>query len=124
MDLEGLEDWTQRYVEAWTNNDPEGIGALFSEGARYYTHPYRDPWEGRDAIVKGWTENPDPPGSWAAEYRALAVTGNTGVVRGNTKYFKADGSVDKEYANIFVVEFDAHGRCTEFTEFFVKKPEK
>jgi uncharacterized protein (TIGR02246 family) len=124
MDLEGLEDWTRRYVEAWRDNDPEGIGALFSEDARYYTHPYRDPWQGRDAIVKGWTANPDPPGSWTAEYRALAVTGDTGVIRGHTEYMRGDGSVEKEYANIFVVEFEPRGLCTEFTEFFVKKPEK
>jgi hypothetical protein len=124
MELSPLQEWIDRYVEAWTSNDAEAIGALFTDEARYYTHPYREPWKGRDAIVKGWTENPDPPGSWAAEYRALAVAENTGVVRGNTKYFKADGSVDKEYANIFVVEFDPQGRCTEFTEFFVKKPEK
>ena len=124
MELGQLQAWTDRYVEAWGNNDPEAIGALFSEDARYYTHPYRDPWQGRDAIVKGWMEKPDPPGSWTAEYRALAVTGDTGVIRGHTEYLRGDGSVEKEYANIFVVEFDDSGRSTEFTEFFVKKPEK
>ncbi|HEX9411493.1 MAG TPA: nuclear transport factor 2 family protein, partial [Actinomycetota bacterium] len=85
-----------------------------------FTHPFREPSRGRDAIVKSWTEHVDPPGSWDCRYEALAVNGNTGVVRGHTTYFKADGSVETEYANIFVIEFDDDSRATEFTEFFME----
>jgi ketosteroid isomerase-like protein len=119
MELEEVQAWIDGYVRAWESGDPAELAALFAEDARYYTHPFREPWRGRDAIVKGWTEHPDAPGSWQAEYRAIAASGKTGVVRGTTKYLKEDGSVDKEYANIYVIEFGDEGMATEFTEFFM-----
>jgi uncharacterized protein (TIGR02246 family) len=118
MELSDLQAWIEAYVRAWETNDPQGIGDLFAEDARYYTHPFRDPWTGREAITRHWTEHPDPPGSWKADYRAVAVTGNTGVVRGKTSYFKKDGSIETEFANIY--EFDDEGRVTEFTEWFME----
>jgi ketosteroid isomerase-like protein len=120
VDVEGLQAWMDRYVEAWRTYDAAAIGDLFSEDARYYTHPFRDPWQGRDEIVKGWDEDPDAPKSWEARYEALAAEGDVGVARGWTRY--DDG---KEYGNLFVIRFDQDGRAREFTEFFVKRdPEK
>ena len=120
VDLFGLETWMDAYVLAWATNQPEAVADLFAEDARYYTHPFREPWSGREAIVSKWLDHPDPSGSWKASYRPLAVSGNTGVVRGTTQYFKEDGSKDTEYANIFVIEFDETGQATEFTEFFME----
>lgn len=120
MDLPELQAWTDTYVRAWETNHPQTVADLFAEEARYYTHPFREPWNGRDAIVSNWLEHPDEPDSWKADYRALAVNGNTGVVRGTTRYFHEDGSPRTEYANIYVIEFDDQGRATEFTEWFME----
>jgi hypothetical protein len=120
VDLAGLESWIDAYVLAWVTNDAQAIGDLFAEDARYYTHPFREPWKGRDEIVRKWLEHPDPPGSWNASYGPLAVNRNTGVVRGKTQYFKQDGSLETEFANIYVIEFDEEGRATEFTEWFME----
>ncbi len=120
MDLVDLQAWTDAYVRAWETSHPQAVGDLFAENACYYTHPFREPWKGREAIVRNWIEHPDPPGSWKASYRALAVNGPLGVIRGTTQYFKDDGSIDAEYANIYVVEFDEDGRATEFTEYFIE----
>jgi uncharacterized protein (TIGR02246 family) len=46
--------WVDGYIRAWKTNDPADIGRLFTEDARYFTAPYRQPWTGRDAIVAGW----------------------------------------------------------------------
>jgi len=120
VDTAKLQEWIDAYVDAWSSNHPTEIGALFADDARYFTHPFREPSQGRDAIVKTWTEHPDPPGTWDCRYEALAVNGNTGVVRGETTYYNDDGSVRTKYANVFVIEFDDHGRATEFTEFFME----
>jgi hypothetical protein len=48
------------------------------------------------------------------------VSGDTGVVRGLTQYFKEDGSPETEFANIYVIEFDDEGRAREFTEWFME----
>jgi uncharacterized protein (TIGR02246 family) len=119
VELEEVQAWVDGYVRAWESNDLGEIGGLFAKDARYFTHPLREPWKGRDEIVKKWVEHPDEPESWQAEYMAIAVTGTTGVVRGRTIYLKDDGSIDKEYANIYVIEFDGEGRASEFTEFFM-----
>ncbi|HEY3210517.1 MAG TPA: nuclear transport factor 2 family protein [Actinomycetota bacterium] len=120
MELSDLQSWIDAYIRAWETNHPQAVGDLFAGSARYYTHPFREPWTGREAIVNNWIEHPDLPGSWKASYRALAVNGNTGVVRGTTQYFKEDGSIDTEYANIYVIEFDDDGLATEFTEWFME----
>lgn len=120
MDLSAVQSWIDAYVRAWETTHPQAVGDLFAEDARYYTHPFRDPWTGREAIISNWIEHPDRPGSWKADYKALAVTGNTGVVRGKTTYIKEDGSTETEYANIYVIEFDDQGRATEFTEWFME----
>ena len=39
----------------------------------------------RDAIVRDWTTEPDPAGSWEAEYRPLAVEGDTAVAIGESQ---------------------------------------
>jgi uncharacterized protein (TIGR02246 family) len=119
VNVEEVQAWIDAYVRAWESNDATQVGELFAADARYYTHPFRDPWEGRDTIVRNWTEHADPPGSWRSDYRAIAVHGDTGVVRGHTVYLGEDGTIEQEYANIFVIAFDGEGRATEFTEFFV-----
>jgi ketosteroid isomerase-like protein len=116
MDHPTFQAWLNRYIDAWRSGDPVAIGALFSEDARYFYGPYRSPVVGRDAIVREWTEHPDEPGSWEAEYRPLAVDGETAVSVGESRYH--DG---KTYSNIFACRFDANGDCTEFREWFMQK---
>jgi ketosteroid isomerase-like protein len=119
MDQAGFQAWLNQYIDAWRSGDPAAIGDLFGEDARYFYGPYREPIVGRDAIVREWTENPDEPGSWEAEYRPLAVDGDTAVSIGESRY--AEG---KTYSNIFVCRFDADGRCAEFREWFMEKKAK
>jgi hypothetical protein len=120
MKMSQLESWIDAYILAWAANDAKAIGDLFTEKARYYTHPFRDPWVGRDEIVRGWLDQPDAPGSWSADYGPVAVYHNTGVIRGKTTYFNPDRSISAEYANVYVIEFDDDGRANEFTEFFME----
>jgi hypothetical protein len=54
MDANTLKLWVNGYRDAWVSNDAEEIGRLFADGARYYTEPYAEPWEGRDGIIAKW----------------------------------------------------------------------
>jgi SnoaL-like domain len=115
---EQVQAWCDAYVEAWRSYDGEAIGELFSADAAYAYHPYDDePLRGRDAIVAGWLEEPDEPGSWEARYAPLVVEGDRAVAAGDTRY--DDGQV---FSNIFVLGFDGDGRCREFTEWFMEHP--
>jgi ketosteroid isomerase-like protein len=117
MDHPAFQAWLDRYVGAWRSGDRAEIEALFSPDANYYYGPYREPVQGREAIAADWTESPDAPGSWEAEYRPLAIDGDVGVATGESRYTNG-----RTYSNIFVCRFDGEGRCTEFREWFMKEP--
>ena len=130
MTQEDVDRWLADYVEAWNTYDPEQIAALFSEDIAYRYHPYDDPIEGRDEVVKAFRaegDHPeagtrDDPGTYEAEYRCIAVDGDVAVATGSSSYKEsADGPVARVYDNCFVMRFDSEGRCREFTEWFIKR---
>ena len=131
MDRGDVDRWLAGYVEAWRTYDREQIAALFSADAQYRYHPYDEWVRGRDAIVRSWlgedtaegASTPDPPGTWEADYRAFAVDGDRAVVVGSTAYAaEPGGPVDRVYDNCFILDFDADGRCRQFTEWYVQRP--
>src|ERR671922_2168213 len=82
MERQEVEAWIEGYVRAWQTNEPDDIGRLFTEDARYYTAPYRAPWEGREGIVAGWLDRKDEPGGWSFRYEVLGEAGGPPLVRG------------------------------------------
>jgi hypothetical protein len=125
VDRGDVDRWLAAYVEAWRTYDRERIAALFSADAKYRYHPYDEWVRGRDAIVDSWASTPDRPGTWDAGYRAIAVDGDIAVAVGSTEYSaEPGGPVDRVYDNCFVLSFDAGGRCREFTEWYVKRPQR
>jgi ketosteroid isomerase-like protein len=119
--------WLAQYVDAWKSYDPAAIGNLFSQDAVYRYHPWEEPTpsrlHGRDAIVASWLDEQDAPGTWDAEYRPWIVAGDRAVAVGASRYLAADGStVEREYYNVFLLDFDADGRCSEFTEVYMRRP--
>jgi ketosteroid isomerase-like protein len=126
-----VQGWLDAYVEAWKSYEREAIEALFSEDVSYRYHPYDDPIRGREAVVQSWLgeeEHPDAsardePGTYDAHYAPVAVDGDVAVATGSSTYLGEDGSVADVYDNCFVMRFDADGRCSEFTEWFVERPD-
>ena len=114
------QEWLDRYVEAWRSNDPEVIGALFSQDVSYRYYPYSRPLDGRDAVVRSWLKIPDEPGTWEAHYTPYAIDGHKVVATGSSRYFAQADQPEKTYYNCFLIEFDADGNCSSFTEFFVR----
>lgn len=109
------ETWLQGYLSAWKSNDPDEIGALFTDSAEYYTAPYRTPWRGREAIVDGWLGRKDEPGSWRFEHEVLSESDGLAVVQGVTRYLD-QGVV---YSNLWLIWLDEDGRCRKFVEYFM-----
>lgn len=116
-------EWLANYREAWRSYDPSAIGALFSEDASYRYHPYDEPLLGRDAIVASWLEERDAQGTYDGGYEPLVVTGDLAVATGTSTYKAADVPEDRVYDNCFILRFDDEGRCTEFTEWYMQRPE-
>lgn len=114
--------WLASYVGAWRSNDRAQIEALFTPDTVYRFAPYDPPVVGADAIAADWLENPDDPTSWQAEYHPVAVDGDTAVAVGWSSYQATADRPARRYANCFVLRFDATGRCSEFTEYFMLAP--
>ncbi|TRW43213.1 nuclear transport factor 2 family protein [Georgenia yuyongxinii] len=119
MDDRRLTDWMEGYVRAWNSNDPADIQALFTEDAVYLTEPYAEPWQGRNAIVRGWLEIKDEPGQTTFRWEPLAVEGDLHLVQGRTEY-RIDPP--RSYRNLWAIRLDGDGRCFEFTEWWMKEP--
>lgn len=122
MDHDAFQRWLDDYVAAWRTYEPDAVGALFAEDARYRYHPWDDPLVGRDAIVESWLAEPDESGSWDARYEPWALEDDRAVAVGVSRYFGTDReTVEREYHNVFLCHFDAEGRCTDFTELFLRR---
>jgi ketosteroid isomerase-like protein len=125
---ETVQAWLDAYERAWETYDPDQIGALFSENAEYRWHPYDEPEKGRDAIVNAWI-NPggnasdrDAPGTYMGEYEPFAVDGNRAVAIGTSTYWTdaSRSTVARIYYNNWLLEFDDEGKCSSFTEYYMK----
>src|SRR4051794_9871597 len=124
LDHAQFQDWLNRYVAAWKSYEPQEIGDLFSADAEYLYHPQIEAVRGRDQIVASWLDGRDEPGTYDAEYEPIAIDGDSHVARGWSRYLEADGSTLKdEYFNIYLCRFDADGRCSHFTEWWMQNPE-
>ena len=123
LDRAAFQAWLDRYVDAWRSYDAAAIGALFAPDAEYRYHPKDDPVRGRDAIVADWLEDRDDAGTYEAAYEVLAIDGEQHVAVGWTRYFTGDGTLDNEYSNIYLCRFDAEGRCSSFTEWWIQDRE-
>ena len=123
MDKDRVAEWLTAYQEAWRSYDRAAIAGLFSEDASYRYHPYDEPVRGRVAIVESWLEDPDKQGTYESAYQPLLVAGDSAVATGTSTYRADDGSGDTIYDNCFVLRFDDGGRCTEFTEWYMRRPE-
>jgi ketosteroid isomerase-like protein len=131
MQRADVDRWLEDYVTAWKSYDPDLIGLLFADDVEYRYHPYDEPVRGRAAVVGSWlgddehagASTRDEPGTYDAEYRAVAVDGDVAVAVGSTVYTSEPGGpVEKVFDNCFVMRFDASGRCREFTEWYMRRP--
>jgi len=121
MDTSAIDDWLRRYREAWGTDDPGAVQDLFTDDARYFTAPYREPLRGRDAISAYWLGEEESGIRWEFEPDVIAREGDLFVVRAVTTY--PDGTSDADgpetFHNLWLVRLDDDGRASEFVEYFM-----
>ena len=123
MDEQAVAAWLDGYSQAWKTYDPEQIAALFSEDAVYFYNPFDEPVRGREAIVASWLEERDEAGTYEGRYRPVLVAGDVAVARGYSRYLDTNGTLAEEYDNLFLLRFDADGRCATYREWYMAKPD-
>jgi hypothetical protein len=120
VERQDVDRWLERYVAAWKSGDPAEIGDLFSADCRYRYWPGDEPLVGRDAIVKSWLDHEDEPGTFDAAYTCWALDGDRAVGVGTSTYTAPEHKV---YDNAFLLVFDGDGRCSDFAELYLKRPQ-
>ncbi|WP_121368177.1 nuclear transport factor 2 family protein [Frondihabitans australicus] len=111
-----VQDWLDRYLVAWKSNAEADIRALFTDDATYSGSPLDpEPWVGADAIVAGWVQYHDDPGTWTFEGAPLVTDGTVAVVQGRTDY-----SNGHTWANLWVLRLAPDGRATSFVEWAIR----
>jgi hypothetical protein len=121
LNHDAVQLWIDAYVNAWRTYDPAAIGALFAEDATYAYPPYdrgEEVVRSREAIVADWLEERVEPGTWEARYRRLVVEGQRAVAEGTTCFTNGD-----LFWNLWSLRFDDEGRCAEFVEWFMVRPQ-
>src|SRR6266446_1708125 len=112
LDRARVTAWLDAYVHAWKTYSPQAIGSLFSEPVR-----------GRAAIVVSWLEHPDQDGTYDGHYEPIMIEGDRAVANGRSSYFEQDGTTPRaEWNNIFILRFDEEGRCKEYREWYMQRP--
>lgn len=111
-------NWVERYVAAWNTNLPEDIRDLFTDAAIYEYEPSADPLHGREAIVESWVKHPDEQGSWTFDWSVFVERPGLVIVKGQTHYVGR-----KLFDNLWVIQLDADGRASRFTEWFMERPQ-
>jgi SnoaL-like domain len=115
---DAIRQWMEKYLTAWTTNEPDDIRALFTEDAVYATRPYDpDAWRGHGQIVEHWLTEADEPEEWTFEWSPLGSDGDLHFVQGRTTYLGDRPS----YENLWVVRLAPDGRAAAFTEWFMER---
>ena len=112
-----LAAWMDGYVKAWTSGQPEEIADLFTEDATYDPQTSEERWDGRDAIIAGWQDVGDQPGTWTFEWQPMLETHGLSVVTGRTEYFDEG----RTFRNLWTIRLTDDGRCREFTEWWIEE---
>ena len=116
-----FEKWVHGYLKAWKSNDPKDIASLFTDDSTYLTQAFREPWSGRETIVKEWIGRADwanePKDQWTFEHKWFAIEGDTRILEGLTTY----SGRDEIYTNIWTIKLVEDGRCREFREYWIRK---
>lgn len=108
------ERWIEGYLRAWRSNEPDDIRALFTPDAEYRVNPWTEPLAGREAIVAGWLDRRDEPGSFTFRYEVVATDGELAFVEGETVYTRG-----VTYSNLWVIRLAREGRASSFTEWWM-----
>jgi len=107
--------WVAGYERAWRAPGTAALGELFAEDATYQTAPFEAPYRGLAEIASMWeAERKGPDEAFTFDAALVALDGSVGVVRVAVEYGPPQA---QRYLDLWIVRFDADGRCAAFEEW-------
>jgi ketosteroid isomerase-like protein len=113
-----LEAWLARYEQAWESRDAERAVSLFTPDARYHEMPFDAPKSGSAGIREYWTNVTADQRDIDFRSSVVAVNGAIGVARWSANLRSASSGARVELDGVFILTFDASGRCSELREWW------
>lgn len=115
MSSDRLARWIADYERAWRTPGTEALAGLFAADARYSPGPFDDAAHGLAAIATFWeAEREGPDEAFSLTWAPVAVQDDVAVARVDVLYA---GPPARRYKDLWVIEFDAEGRCRAFEEW-------
>jgi len=117
-----VERWIAGYEAAWRSPGTDMLAGLFAGDATYLHSPYAEPVVGLGRIGEMWEEDRQGPDEvFTMSTDIVALDGDVAVVRALVRY---GDPVRQEYTDLWIVRFDATGRCARFEEwpYWPKRP--
>lgn len=118
LDAAALEQWLASYGTAWETRDADAAARLFTSDARYFETPFAEPFAGREEIREYWSNVTANQRDIEFDSDVVTVDGAVGVARWNATFAAGEGGERIELDGVFVLEFDASGRCAELREWW------
>jgi uncharacterized protein (TIGR02246 family) len=111
-----VEQWAERYAQAWEDADAEAAAALFTDDATYRSDPFHEPHRGRDAIRRYWRE------VTATQWNVEVVIGRT-IVAGNRAVVEWWTQMDNDgtpatLPGALLLDFAENGLCEALREYW------
>jgi len=102
-----VDDWIEGYGRAWESGDDQAVGELFTHDAIYWSHPFRQPFHGREAIRAYWRQATGSLTSISLEFGHPVTEGARAAVEW---WAILPGAL--------ILRFDHHGSCEELREYW------
>jgi uncharacterized protein (TIGR02246 family) len=113
-----LVDWLARYEAAWETRDGNKAAALFTPDATYHEVPFDAPIVGADKIREYWSRVTADQRDIDFAAKPIMVDDDTGVAEWTARFRTESTGATIELNGVFVLTFDAAGRCTALREWW------
>jgi hypothetical protein len=116
-----VEEWAERYGQAWEDADEDAIAALFTEDAVYRSAPFREPFRGEAELRGYWRRGAGVQKQVRVRMGTPFVDGERAAVEWwTTMYDPDDGEVT--LPGCLLLRFASDGRCSELREYWHVQP--
>ncbi|MEO8466300.1 MAG: nuclear transport factor 2 family protein [Gammaproteobacteria bacterium] len=117
-----VEKWLAGYERAWESRDAARAAELFAANASYHEMPFEAPKAGQAGIREYWSSVTADQRDIDFKAQIIAVSGQTGVAHWSATFTAVSTGARVELDGMFVLTFDAIGRCSELREWWHVKP--
>jgi ketosteroid isomerase-like protein len=117
-----VQEWVDGYARAWSERDPDGAAALFTEDCTYLDHPTAEPHRGQEGVRSYWanvTSTQERPNVRMGE-PIVSADGRRAAVEFWVRMLNSGAEVS--VIGILFLRFAADGRCEELREAWHFEP--